>query len=64
MFWSNSSGYIPIDNVIAAVIEKGSLDDLLGMRYRFGDERVVRVLLENYSLDESKYKRISDVLGV
>ncbi|MDD5211920.1 MAG: hypothetical protein PHV62_05855 [Sulfuricurvum sp.] len=64
IFWSNSNGYIPVPNVIASVIENGSMDDINSLRYRFGDFKVIEVLLNNFDLEKPKYKRISYALGV
>lgn len=64
IFWSNANGYIPVQNVIASVIENGSMDDINSIRYRFGDFKVIEVLLNNFDIEAPKYKRISYVLGI
>ena len=64
LFWSNPDGYVPVGNLIAAVIEKGSSDDIDSIRYRYGDNKVIEVLLKHFNLNEPKYKRVSLVLGV
>lgn len=63
-FWSNSNGYIPVANAIASVIESGGIDDINNLRYRLGDHKVIEVLLNNFDINEPKYKRIAYVLGV
>jgi hypothetical protein len=64
IFWSNPNGYIPVPNVIASVIEKGSMDDINNLRYRFGDHKIVEVFLKHFDLENPKYKRISYALGI
>ena len=48
IFWSNKNGQLPINNVIASVLERGGLEDIDVVRYKFGENRVVEVLLEKY----------------
>lgn len=64
LFWSNPKGYIPIKNAISSVIDGGSLDDINNIIYRFGRQRVIEVLLNNFDVNESKIKRIIYVLDV
>lgn len=63
-FWSNANGYIPLENAIASVIESGGIDDVNNLRYRLGDHKVIEVLLNNFDINEPKFKRIAYVLGI
>lgn len=64
LFWSNPNGYIPIKNIIASVIKNGSIDDINSIIYRFGEHRVIEVLLNNFDMNEPKMKRIAYVLDI
>lgn len=64
LFWSNQSGYIPIKNVIASVIQNGSMDDINNLVYRFGQQKVIEILLNNFDVNEPKIKRIAYVLDI
>ena len=64
IFWSNSKGYIPIKNAIASVIKGGSMDDINNLIYRFGEQKVIEVLLKHFDINEPKIKRIAYVLDV
>ena len=50
LFWSNPKGKIPVENLIASVIEKGALDDLDFLRFSFGDDKVKEVFLKHFDI--------------
>lgn len=62
LFWSNPNGNIPVDNVIAAIINKEAISDLDFVRFNFGDDRVIEVFLENFNINEKSM--IRDILHV
>ena len=62
LFWSNPKGKVPVENVIAAVIEKGALDDLDFIRFSFGDNKVKEVFLKHFDIHSKPMVR--DILGV
>jgi len=62
LYWSNPDGYILVENAIAIAIEKGSMDDVAAMRYRFGDKKVIKVLLEQFDPSKPKIKRMIRVI--
>lgn len=62
LFWSNPDGKIPVENLIAAILDKGSLDDLDVVRYSFGDDKVKEVFLKHF--DIHKKPMIRDILHV
>ena len=64
IFYSNKSGQIPINNIIASVIKEGSMSDIDAIRYKFGDNKVIEILLGEFDMQESKIKRICNVIGL
>jgi len=62
LFWSNPDGNIPVDNVIAAIINKEAISDLDFVRFNFGDDRVIKVFLENFNINDKPMVR--DILNV
>ena len=62
LFWSNPKGNIPVENVIASVIQNGSLDDLDVIRFSFGDNKVKEVFLKYFDIHSKPM--IRDILGV
>ncbi len=64
IFYSNKSGQIPINNIIASIIKDGSMSDIDAVRYKFGDNKVIEVLLEEFDIKESKISRICNVIGL
>lgn len=62
LFWSNPKGKIPVENVIASVINKGALDDLDFIRFSFGDDKVKEVFLKHFDVHSKPMVR--DILGV
>jgi len=61
-FWSNPKGNIPVENIIASVIKKDSLDDLDFIRFSFGDDKVKEVFLKFFDIHSKPM--IRDILGV
>lgn len=64
IFYSNKNGQIPINNIIASVIKDGSMSDIDSVRYKFGDNKVIEVLLEKFDMKDSKIRRICNVIGL
>lgn len=64
IFYSNKNGQIPINNIIVSVIKDGSMNDIDAIRYKFGDNKVIEVLLEEFDVKESKISRICNVIGL
>jgi len=64
IFYSNKNGQIPINNIIVSVIKDGSMNDIDAIRYKFGDNKVIEVLLEEFNIEESKISRICNVIGL
>ncbi len=62
LFWSNPKGKVDVENVIVAVIEKGSLDDLDFIRFSFGDNKVREVFLRYFDINSKPIVR--DILSV
>ena len=62
LFWSNPRGNIPVENVIASVIQKGALDDLDVIRFSFGDNKVKEVFLRHFDIHSKPM--IRDILDV
>ena len=61
LFWSNPKGKIPVENVIATVINRGALDDLDFIRFSFGDDKVKEVFLKHFDIHSMPMVR--DILG-
>ena len=64
IFYSNKNGQIPVNNIIVSVIKDGSMNDIDAIRYKFGDNKVIEVLLEEFDVHESKISRICNVIGL
>ena len=62
LFWSNPKGKVPVENVIAAIIDKGALDDLDFIRFSFGDDKVKEVFLKHFDIHSKPMVR--DILNV
>ena len=62
LFWSNPKGKVPVENVIATVIEKGALDDLDFIRFSLGDNKVREVFLKHFDIDSKPM--IREILNV
>ena len=62
LFWSNPKGNVPVENIIASVIQKGALDDLDFIRFSFGDDKVKEVFFKHFDIHSKPI--IRDVLGV
>ena len=62
LFWSNSKGNVPVENIIASIIKKGALDDLDFIRFSFGDNKVKEVFLKHFDIHSKPMVR--DILGV
>ena len=62
LFWSNPKGNVPIENIIASIINKGALDDLDFIRFAFGDNKVKEVFLKHFDIHSKPMVR--DILGV
>jgi hypothetical protein len=62
LFWSNPNGNIPVDNVIASIINKEAISDLDFVRFNFGDDKVIEVFLQNFNINEKPM--IRDILHV
>jgi len=62
LFWSNPNGKIPVENIIAIVLDRNSINDLDIMCFSFGDNKVKEVFLKYF--DINKKPLIRDVLGV
>jgi len=62
LFWSNPNGNIPIENIIAAIINKEAISDLDFVRFNFGDDKVIEVFLENFNINDKPM--IRDILHV
>jgi len=64
IFYSNKNGQIPINNIIVSVIKDGSINDIDAIRYKFGDNKVIEVLLEEFDVNQPKINRICNVIGL
>ena len=62
LFWSNPKGKVPVENIIASIINKGALDDLDFIRFSFGDNKVKEVFLKHFDIHSKPMVR--DILGV
>lgn len=62
LFWSNPKGKVPVENIIASVIERESISDLDFIRFSFGDDKVKEVFLKHY--DVNSKPMIRDILNV
>ena len=62
LFWSNPKGNVPVENIIASIINKGALDDLDFIRFSFGDNKVKEVFLKHFDIHSKPMVR--DILGV
>lgn len=64
IFYSNKNGQIPINIIIVSVIKEGSINDIDAIRYKFGDNKVIEILLEKFDVKEAKIRRICNVIGL
>ena len=62
LFCSNPEGKIPVENAIAAIIDKGTLSDLDFAIFSFGDNKVKGVFLKYFNINSKPM--IRDILNV
>lgn len=62
LFWSNPNGKIPVDNVIYSLIKNDAISDLDFVRFNYGDERVIKVFMEKFNINDKPM--IRDILNV